>query len=321
MSSIRQVEYILEKPSRTIGQFRALEELDLPIRSPWAIVGLPVSFDCLHTDNNPSLGPAAIRGAFPYLEGKPAENRDYSIWDWNRGNSIPIADILPTDLGNLLTPSGSSLEYTIDAVHEIASKVYSADMKPLMIGGEHSLTLGAIKAAVERFDGIYVVQFDAHTDRSLQAASPSRVFNGNFMSHILDLDRIAHVFQIGIREIDYARSGENPHMQGATCITADEARDWARSSRVYESIPARAPVYITIDIDVLDPAFAPEVAWPVSGGLVPRELSRHLRFLLERKTIIGVDLMELTGTRYGPNLGALAGSRLLLSILSNGFLS
>ncbi len=183
------------------------------------------------------------------------------------------------------------LEDTLDRVRSVCQELISGGKIPLMAGGEHSIT----KAAADTFPkDTGIVNFDAHLDLRDE-------FLGEKLSHATFMRRVAenlgsdHVMEVGIRalskpELDFTQKS------GVTVITPQEIRKAGAtptSERVKNFLSKFAHSYVTVDIDVLDPAFAPGVGNPEPDGLSTDELLTMLEAAMQTK-IIGLDLVEVS---------------------------
>ncbi len=167
----------------------------------------------------------------------------------------------------------------------------------LMLGGDHSLTVAALRAVAEQHGPVAVVHLDAHSDTN-PAFYGGRYHHGTPFRHGIDEKLIAPeaMVQIGIRghnpkpdSLDYARG------HGVRVVTADEFGELGvrgTADLIRERVDRR-PVYVSVDIDVVDPAFAPGTGTPAPGGLSSREVLGLLRCVGDLKPV-GFDVMEVS---------------------------
>lgn len=167
----------------------------------------------------------------------------------------------------------------------------------LMLGGDHSLTLAALRAVAQRHGPVAVLHLDAHSDTN-PAFYGGEFHHGTPFRHGIDEKLInpAAMVQIGIRghnpkpdSLDYARG------HGVRIVTADEFAELGPSgaSRLVREQIGDRPVYVSVDIDVLDPAFAPGTGTPAPGGLTSREVLSLLRCIGDLNPV-GFDVMEVS---------------------------
>ena len=159
---------------------------------------------------------------------------------------------------------------------------------PILLGGEHGITLGAVQAMVERYEKVSVLQFDAHAD--LRDA-----FTGGKHSHASVMRRVLEhtksVVQVGVRSFSKEEADECPDQIARIITPSAIAED---RNRAIETILSRLNehVYVTIDMDGFDPAVAPGVGTPEPGGLTYADVLAILRTVIQEKTLVGADVVE-----------------------------
>ena len=159
---------------------------------------------------------------------------------------------------------------------------------PILLGGEHSITLGAVQAMVEQYKDVSVLQFDAHAD--LRDS-----FTGGKYSHASVMRRVLEhtdsVVQVGIRSFSKEEADECPPQIERIITPRRFARD---RRRTIETILYRlgTHVYVTFDMDVFDPSVAPGVGTPEPGGLRYADVMSILRAVVHEKTLVGADVVE-----------------------------
>lgn len=166
-------------------------------------------------------------------------------------------------------------------------ELLTAGKTPIMLGGEHSITFGAVCAAAEAMD-IGVVQFDAHADLRDQ-------YDGTPYSHACVMRRVAElgipIFQIGVRSLSHE---EHTFIQSAEipCLTA---ADLYRNALPEQVLPVHFPerIYVTFDVDAFDPSLMPATGTPEPGGLFWHDALTLLATISRERKIIGCDIVEL----------------------------
>lgn len=218
-------------------------------------------------------GPRSIRSVSEVLEEySPRLDRD-------------LAELTYTDLGDILIIPGK-VEENLERIEKSAEKVLQDGKFPIILGGEHLVTLPAVRCAASLFQGLAVIHFDAHADLREQ-------YLGMGLSHATVMRRVVEIiggenlFQFGIRsgtreEFAYARSSVN---------FFPDAINMEDITRVAGSLKGK-PVYITLDIDVLDPAYAPGTGTPEPGGCTPAQVFSALE-ALSGLNVVGFDLVEV----------------------------
>lgn len=225
-------------------------------------------------------GPRAILDASAHLE----------LYDIETGCE-PFRDGIYTheealDLG--------SPEAMVASVEEVVARFYREGKAIALLGGEHSVTIGAVRATAALRPGVGVLQVDAHAD--LRAA-----YEGSPYNHACVMARVAEIcpfVQVGIRSMDIS---EREAVQPGRIFYADElVNDLAWVERVVSVLPDR--VYITFDLDALDPAIMPSTGTPEPGGLSWYAALRLLRRVAESREVVGFDVVELCpGSEHAPD--------------------
>jgi agmatinase len=179
-----------------------------------------------------------------------------------------------------------------------------------VIGGEHSISLGPVKAQAQHHKDLTVLQLDAHSDLRDE-------YNGSKYSHACVMARVKElcpIVQVGIRSMD---SSEKNHMDKSRVFFAKDiysAKDWTK--KVASKLSKNT--YITIDLDVLDPSIMPSTGTPEPGGLSWYDVLILLRTISEKTNIVGFDIVELCpdDKNKAPNFLA---AKLIYKLLSYKF--
>ncbi len=199
------------------------------------------------------------------------------------------------DGGNVVFPpfDRAAMREAVEAeVRQLAASLVT----PLVIGGDHSVTLPVLRALSKRFGPLAVIHFDAHLDTSGPEVWGDEFHHGTPIRHAIEEGLIeqGQLYQIGVRgPRGSAADDELVRRRGHSLFTADHVADrGARylSAELRERIGSR-PCYITFDLDAIDPAFAPGTGTPVPGGLTAREALSLVRGLAGLE-ICGADLVE-----------------------------
>jgi agmatinase len=170
-------------------------------------------------------------------------------------------------------------------------------VSPIYFGGDHSITFPILKGLAKQGKEFYLLHIDAHTD--LYQSPVDNIYDkhcvnhhGNFLTKCLnEIDQLAHVFQFGIRGIN--NLGTKPHSK-ITTFGIRDVLDLVRQGNVKEAldIPENARIYLSLDVDVLDPAIFPATNSPVAGGLQYHELLTLLSVILRGRALVGADIVE-----------------------------
>lgn len=221
-------------------------------------------------------GPAAILEASANME---FFDEELNIETHKNG----IHTLPPINISNL------SVDNVIEEVYKSVKDVMSAEKLPVLLGGEHSVTIGAVRAAKEAAGDIMVLQLDAHYDLRDE-------YRGSKNNHACVARRIqetAPLVQLGVRSLskeekDFLSGGNNV---AKTISAYDMLTDQLWDRRMLEALKDK--VYITIDLDVLDPSVMPAVGTPEPGGLSWYVLLDILKTVAQNKEIVGFDVVEL----------------------------
>lgn len=237
------------------------------------VVLLPVPYDGTST-----WGKGADKGPMAFLDA--AENMElYDI----ETQSEPYKNgvFLAPEIKEKNTP-----ESMTEAVYN-ATKKYTEEGKVFsLIGGEHSVSIGSIRALGEKYKDLTVLQLDAHTD-----LRPS--YMGSRCNHacaVFEANQNHHLVQVGIRSMD---KSELPYLKAENVFFAHkiaENPDWQKE--VIERLGDN-PLYITIDLDAFDPSVLPSTGTPEPGGLEWYPTLKLLKQVCKEKNVVGFDIVEL----------------------------
>jgi arginase len=207
------------------------------------------------------------------------------------------------DLGDLILPSGPE---SFKHIEFMIGRLLGRDIRILTLGGDHSITYPIVRAYSRKFPKLTVLHFDAHPDLY-------DVLGGNRFSHACPFARImeerlvGRLIQVGVRTI-------NPHQRKQAerfGVEVIEMRDM-RSSKRFKT---DGPVYLSLDMDVLDPAFAPGVSHHEPGGFSTRELLTILQDL--EKPLVGADIVEFNPKRDPLGITAMAAAKFYKEIVAS----
>jgi agmatinase len=176
----------------------------------------------------------------------------------------------------------------MDEIRRVASEVFSRDKFLVTLGGEHSITPPVVAAAAARHRGLHVLQIDAHADLR-------DTYMGTRHNHACAMRRTlehASITQVGIRSMSTEEAEAVSRLRTAIFYDWNMRSDPAWIDRVVESLGD--PVYITIDVDGMDPTIMPATGTPEPGGLSWYEMLALLRATIERRDVIGCDIVELS---------------------------
>ncbi len=231
-------------------------------------------------------GPQAIReGSMIYSMGF-AESGE--LYDVDLRKHI-LKETRIVDCGDIPTPPTLMTE-CFDLITGSIDAILKKEAMPVVLGGDHSISFPVVRAF--RDTPIHVVHFDAHLDM-MDDEFGMKYTHGNPLKRISELDHVKGITQIGIRGLLNGGEFEACKQSGdTTIITADEVFDrgleWVASQ-----VPETNHLYVTLDIDCLDPKEAPGTGTPEFGGLEYRQLSRLIRLIVPKGKLVGLDLVEV----------------------------
>ncbi len=182
----------------------------------------------------------------------------------------------------------SSPEAMTDEVERRMNAILDDKKFPILIGGEHSVSIGAFRAIARHYDNFSILQLDAHSDmRDKYEGSPYN--HACVMARAKDITPC--VVQVGIRS---SAIEERHNIDPNRIFYAHEIKELGDTTWMYEvSQKLLDNVYVTIDLDVLDPAYMPSTGTPEPDGLSYRDVLTLLKLINERHNIIGIDVVEL----------------------------
>ncbi|MED4456067.1 agmatinase [Metabacillus fastidiosus] len=238
------------------------------------IYGMPMDWTVSYRPGS-RFGPARVREVSIGLEEySPYLDRD-------------LADIKYYDAGDIPLPFGNP-QKSLDTIEEFVEKILAANKFPVGIGGEHLVSWPVMQAVYRKYPDLAIIHMDAHTDLRDE-------FEGEALSHSTPIKKIANligpknVYSFGIR------SGMKEEFEWAKEVGMHISK-FEVLDPLKEMLPKLAgrPVYVTIDIDVLDPAHAPGTGTVDAGGITSRELLASIHEIARSEVnVVGCDLVEI----------------------------
>lgn len=199
---------------------------------------------------------------------------------------MDLKDYKTCDIGDLDLPMGD-VENDLKEISNVTKQILNDNKKTVMIGGEHLVTLGCIREYVKKYPNLHIIHFDAHTDLRED-------FLGRELSHATvirkcyDLLGDGRIAQFGIRSGD--RHEFKWASEGHTYLHKFDLEGLNEIISQWKD----CPVYITIDLDVLDPSIFPGTGTPEAGGITYKELQQAILDLRGLNNIVGCDMVELS---------------------------
>ncbi len=277
-----------------------LDLRSLPVKEAEAVV-LPIPYEATTTYG------AGARGG---PEALLAASRQVELWDeennWDLSEKVGLATAAP------IYPEVSGPQAMLDKIRRVVQPWISQGKLILALGGEHTITVALVQAALTRYPDLTVVALDAHADMR-------ESYDGSKFSHACTLRRVYEsgrpLTLLGLRS--YSQE-EYQLLRVAPRFTMFKARElhtpegWQAALDHLKAIPG--PVYLTIDLDALDPGIMPGVGTPEPGGLSYYQVLTIMETLTRRGSVIGLDLTELAPIP-GQRVSEFTAARLLYKAL------
>jgi agmatinase len=272
-----------------------------------AIVGAPTD-DLVSDRPGTRLGPRAIRAAScppgPHLEAKVDAFAELRVVDFGD------APVIPADPAR-----------THAAIEALVGQVLAAGALPVVLGGDHSISEPDVRAVARAHGPVGAVHFDTHTDTGTEVFGVE-VSHGTPFYRLVEQGHLEprRYVQIGLRgywptEVEFAWQAD----QGITSFFMHDVRALGIEEVVGRTVGlvGDGPVFLTVDVDVLDPAFAPGTGTPEPGGMATIDLLWAVRALAERLELVGADVVEVIPTAVGSaDVTALTADRIVREILT-----
>jgi len=285
--------------------FMRLPHVEDPRGLDAAIVGVPYDGG---TSYRPGarLGPREIRAQSSLI-------RPYSFFQ----KVAPFDRLNVADVGDV-DAAPVSIEKCYEQVETRIGAIADAGAKPIVIGGDHSISLPILRALAKRHGPLALVQFDAHID-TWDDYFGGKYFHGTPFRRAIEEKLIdgRRFVQVGIRGPMYGEDDFDFHREhGITMIDVERLSDGGTAWAIGEiHRVATGPCYVTFDIDAVDPAFAPGTGTPEVGGLTSHDAQRLVRGL-RGLSIVGCDIVEVSPLFDGPGqITALLAANLMFEFL------
>jgi agmatinase len=211
------------------------------------------------------FGPQAIREASHGLE------------TYSPVQKLDLADISFIDAGDLEVPFGDPGQ-ALSLIEKKTSGILSSGAIPFLTGGEHLVTLGAFNAVARYHKDIKVIHLDAHADLREEYLG-SRLSHATVIRRISEIVGFDRIKQIGVRSMDRSEA----ELACRLSASPEEAIKWAQDD----------PIYLTCDLDILDPSVFPGTGTPEPGGIAFNDLSGMLLYLINALNVAAIDMVEL----------------------------
>ena len=272
-----------------------------------AIIGAPID-DLVSGQPGTRFGPRAIRGASTL----PGAHLDAGIDGFEALRVVDYGDapVVPVDAARSLA-----------AIERTVGEAVDAGAVPIVLGGDHSIAEPDVRACAERHGPLGLIHFDTHTDTAAELYGVE-VSHGTPMYRLVEQGHVdpGRYAQIGIRgywpgEPEFAWQDE----RGITTIFMRDVREHGIRAAVERAleVAGSGPAFLTVDVDVLDPAFAPGTGTPEPGGMTPGDLLWACREVASRLEIVGADVVEVLPSAVGSaDVTALVADRIVREIVT-----
>lgn len=211
-------------------------------------------------------------------------NESYGIETYSPYQDKDLLDKKIFDAGDLEFGFGNT-QRVIDTIEEMTKQILDDKKKPLMIGGEHLVTLGSVKAVVEQYPELHIIHFDAHADLRDDYLG-EKLSHASVMRRCHELVGDGKIYQFGIR------SGDREEFVWAKDHVFTQKFNLDGIDKVVEKLQGK-PIYLTIDLDVLDPSVFPGTGTPEAGGVTFMELMKALKEVF-KLNVVAMDMNELS---------------------------
>jgi agmatinase len=272
-----------------------------------AIIGAPTD-DLVSDRPGTRFGPRAIRGA----SCPPGRHLEAKL--------DAFAVLRVVDYGDAAVVPGDAVR-SHAAIERLVGEVLDAGVLPIVLGGDHSIAEPDMRAVAALHGPLGLIHFDAHTDTGCEVFGARRS-HGTPMRHLVDGGQVdpRRYVQLGLRgywpgEAEFAWQAE----RGITSIFMHDLRDGGLAEAVERALAVvgEGPSFLSVDIDVLDPAFAPGTGTPEPGGMTSADLLWACRTLARGAHLVGCEVVEVLPSAIGSaELSALAADRVVRETLT-----
>lgn len=278
-----------ERRERFFGASSSYDEADI------VIVGLPMDVTTSWR-KGAGDGPSGIRRVSSSLE------------DYSPVLNMCLSSVKTADIGDVSLPSGN-VEGSLEAIQRVIGGIVRDCKIPFSLGGEHLVTLACIAALAEACENMVIVHLDAHADFRHEYAG-RKLSHATVLRRVSEIIGVDNLYQIGIRSGTAEEFRAASSDTGPTRITGPVPKAAAKALSFIGDLPC----YVTLDIDVVDPAFAPGTGTPEPGGCSSLEILDAMR-LLGQANIIGFDLVEVSPTWDASDITSLLAAKIIREML------
>jgi len=236
---------------------------------------------------------------------KVIRSESYGLETYSPYQDKDLCDYAIFDGGDLEFPFGNTKK-VLEMIEETTKQILKDNKIPFMIGGEHLVTLGTVRAMYEAYPNLHVIHFDAHTDLREDYLGET-LSHATVMKRVYDMVGDFHLHQFGIR------SGEKYEFEFAKKHTNLHKFNFEGLKETIETLKGK-PVYFSLDLDILDPSIFPGTGTPEAGGVTFIELLNAIMELKELN-IVGCDMNELSPVYDQSGVSTAVACKILREIL------
>ena len=261
-----------------------------------SLLGVPYDGTCCFRPGA-RFGPSAIR------------EDSYGIETYCPQLDLDLEDINFTDIGSLDVPLGDA-ELTLDYISDATNILLKNNLKPLIIGGEHSITIGIIKSIITNYPDLIMLQLDAHADLRDEWLG-SKFSHACTMKRCLEILPSKKIFQIGIRS---GTKSEFLEMNNTKRLIQHTLGENAKSlEEALKSFKGR-PIYLTFDLDWFDPSVMPGTGTPEPGGYFWGDFAAIIN-VIKSHNLIGADVVELSPKLDNTGISSILAAKVIRSLI------
>ena len=261
-----------------------------------SLLGVPYDGTCCFRPGA-RFGPSAVR------------EDSYGIETYCPQLNLDLEDIKFADLGSLDVPLGDA-KLTLNYISEATNILLKNNLKPLIIGGEHSITIGIIKSIITNYPDLIMLQLDAHADLRDEWLG-SKLSHACTMKRCLEILPSKKIFQIGIRS---GTKSEFLEMNNSKRLIQHTLGENAKSlEEALKSFKGR-PIYLTFDLDWFDPSIMPGTGTPEPGGYFWGDFAAIIN-VIKSHNLIGADVVELSPKLDNTGISSILAAKVIRSLI------
>ena len=288
-----------------------LDELNADV----ALIGVPFDQGTLGRPGA-RFGPDAIRDAprtYSYSDPYGKRTQAEGFFDIDAQDEL-LRGVTMADCGNI-TIVPSEVVQNFAKITEAVEKVVDRGSFPVVVGGDHAITFPVVRG-LHKFAPLNIVHFDAHLDYT-HDIQDNLYTHASPIRRCRELDYVGHITSVGIRSAR-RKPYEEAQRDGSLIISTKRFRQLGPKG-VADLVPEAENLYITFDIDVMDPSQAPGTGTPETGGLFYDETRECISELLRKSRLVGFDMVEVAPPYDTSELTVQVASRLIIDILAARF--